>query len=205
LPNQLNFGLLREAQLSLSAPSRHYFPNRSDDPITVILPPFCILLARIKLHQLTFPASMIKNAILASAFAFLLVGCAAPTKTIKFDSEPRGARVFLVYGANENIAEGAKGRNFLGVTPFEWTTEIEGNGTFKVKATEIPIYSEFVQSVIVFVADPPSGATNLYPQREVFHTDASFQRGTPAPDGMFFDLTKPPAAIQVPAKKSRPR
>jgi hypothetical protein len=133
--------------------------------------------------------------------ALFLLGCAAPTKTIKFDSEPRGARVFQVHGANENIAEGAKGRNFLGITPFEWTTEVEGNGTFKVKATEIPIYSEFVQSVVVFVAEPPAGSTNLYRQREVFHTDASFQRGTPAPDGIFFDLAKPPAPVQTPASK----
>lgn len=131
----------------------------------------------------------------------LLVGCAAPTKTIRFESEPQGARVFQVFGANEDIADGAKGRNFLGVTPFQWTTEVEGDGTFKPKATEIPLYSEFVQSVVVFVAEPPNGSTNLYPQREVFHVNATFQRGTPAPDGIFFQMDKQPAPSKTPARK----
>jgi hypothetical protein len=133
--------------------------------------------------------------------ACFLIGCAAPTKTIKFDSEPRGARVFQVYGANEDIAGGAKGRNFLGVTPFEWITETEGDGTFKPKASEIPFYSEFVQSVVVFVAEPPSGATNLFVQREVFHVNASFQRGTPVPDGIFFQMDKVP--VQPPPKSTK--
>src|SRR5436190_1756646 len=119
------------------------------------------------------------KAIIPIFASFLLVGCAAPTKTIKFDSEPRGVRVFQLFGANEDIASGAKGRNFLGVTPFEWTTETEGDGTFKAKSTDIPFYSGFVQSVVVFLAEPPSGTTNLFPQREVFHTNAQFQRGTP--------------------------
>ena len=134
------------------------------------------------------------------AGALLLVGCAAPTKTIRFESEPQGARVFQVFGANENIADGARGRNFLGVTPF-WTTETEGDGTFKPKASEIPFYSEFVQSVVVFVAEPPSGATNLFVQREVFHINASFQRGTPVPDGIFFQMDKAPAPREPSTRK----
>ena len=133
---------------------------------------------------------MIAKAFAGILVCLLLVGCAAPVKTIKFDSEPRGARVFQVFGANEDIAGESKGRNFLGVTPFEWATEIEGNGTFKVKSTTIPFYSDFVQSVVVFVAEPAGSFTNLYPQREIFHTDSQFQRGTPVPDGIFFQMDK---------------
>jgi hypothetical protein len=143
---------------------------------------------------------MITRAFVCFAACFL-VGCAAPTKTIRFESEPQGARVFQVFGANENIADGAKGRNFLGVTPFTWTTETEGDGTFQPKASEIPFYSEFVQSVVVFVAEPPIGATNLFPQREVFHVNASFQRGAPVPDGIFFQMDKQPAPPTMPPKK----
>jgi hypothetical protein len=138
----------------------------------------------------SFQSNVINKAFLV--LFCLLVGCAAPTKTIKFDSEPRGARVFQLFGANEDIASGSKGRNFLGVTPFDWTTEVNGDGTFKEKSTSIPVYSSFVQSVIVFVAEPPSGATNLFVQREIFHTNAQFQRGTPVPDGIFFQLDKQP-------------
>jgi hypothetical protein len=144
---------------------------------------------------------MIINRITVGLLAIFVVGCAAPTKTIKFDSEPRGARVFQVFGANENIADSAKGRNFLGVTPFEWTTETEGDGTFKPKASEIPFYSEFVQSVVIFIAEPPTGATNVFPQREVFHINASFQRGTPVPDGIFFQMDKPPVQPAKPQTK----
>jgi hypothetical protein len=121
-----------------------------------------------------------------------MVGCAAPMKTVKFDSEPRGVRVFLTYGANEQIAVGEKGRNFLGVTPFDWTVEIDGDGTFKPQAiSSIPFYSNFVQGVLVFTAEPTASATNLFLQRQVFHTAAQFQKGTPVPDGIFFDMTKP--------------
>ena len=145
---------------------------------------------------------MITKAISIVSISFLLIGCAAPTKTVKFDSEPRGVRVFQVFGANEDIAGGSKGRNFLGVTPFDWTTEMEGDGTFKIKSTSIPFYSDFVQSVVVFVAEPPSGSTNLFVQREVYHTNAHFQRGTPVPDGIFFQMDKQP--VTSPMKLNKP-
>jgi hypothetical protein len=145
---------------------------------------------------------MIKPVALFVFCAAFLVGCAAPTKTIKFDSEPRGARVFQVVGANEDSANNSKGRNFLGVTPFDWTTEVNGDGTFQARSTAVPFYSDFVQSVVIFVAEPPSGATNLFVQREIFHTNASIQSGTPVPDGIFFQLDR---TASVPMKqKGRP-
>jgi hypothetical protein len=88
---------------------------------------------------------MIKQVALFVFCAAFLIGCAAPTKTIKFDSEPRGARVFQVIGANEDSANKSKGRNFLGVTPFDWTTEVNGDGTFQARSTAVPFYSDFVQ------------------------------------------------------------
>ncbi len=120
----------------------------------------------------------------------LLVGCATPVRVIKFDSEPQGARVFLTMGANEDMAKGT-GRNFLGTTPFTWTTEVNGDGSFKMERTHIPFYSDWVKPVAVFTAEPPSASTNLFTKREVYHGNANFQGGSQAPEGIFFDLTKP--------------
>jgi len=124
-----------------------------------------------------------------SAVCVLLAGCATPTRTIKFDSDPEGARIFLTMGADENMAKGA--RNYLGTTPFTWTTKVNGDGTFKLEHTGIPVFSSFIQPVAVFTAEPASGQTNLFSKREVYHGNATFQGGNKAPEGMFFDLTKP--------------
>lgn len=111
-------------------------------------------------------------------------------RTIKFDSEPQGARVFMTQGANQDIAKG-QGRNYLGTTPFAWTTEVNGDGTFKTESSAIPFYSDYVKPVVVFVAEPPTSSTNLFSKREVFHGSADWQPGNKTPDGVFFDLTKP--------------
>jgi hypothetical protein len=122
------------------------------------------------------------------AFLFV-VGCAAPTRTINFNSQPQGAHVFFTTGANEDMAQ--SGRNFIGTTPFSWTTEVNGDGTFKTQGSAIPFYSDFVQSAVVFTAEPPAGSTNLFTKREVFHGNSAWQHGNNAPQGVFFDLTKP--------------
>lgn len=132
----------------------------------------------------TLPAFLV--AFIAVAFGS---GCAPIIRQVNFDSEPRGARVFIGTGANEDIAK--SGRSFLGVTPFKWSTEVDGDGRFKTEKSGIPIYSDFVQRVVVFTAEPPSGSTNLFIKREVFHGTALFQPGNKAPEGIFFDLTKP--------------
>lgn len=131
----------------------------------------------------------VKTKFLLPLAAIILAGCAAPMKTISFDSQPQGARVFMTTGINEDSAKGA--RDYLGTTPFQWTTEIEGNGAFKIQSAGIPFYSSFVQSVVVFTAEPPNDATNLYTKKEVYHGNAEFQHADKAPEGIFFDLTKP--------------
>lgn len=120
----------------------------------------------------------------------IAAGCKAPTRQIRFESEPSGGRVFMLTGANEGIASGS-GRNFLGTTPFVWTTEVNGDGTFKTERSGIPFYSDFVQPVVVFLCEPPTAATNLYAKREVFHGKTDWQSGSDAPAGVFFDLSKP--------------
>ena len=119
----------------------------------------------------------------------ILAGCATPVKTVLFDSQPRGARVFMTIGMNEDSAK--RGKDYLGTTPFQWTTEIERDGTFKIQSDNIPFYSSFVQSVVVFTAEPPNDSTNLYTKKEVYHGKAEFQHADKVPEGIFFDLTKP--------------
>jgi hypothetical protein len=67
--------------------------------------------------------------------AIIFAGCAAPMRTINFDSQPQGAHVFMTTGINEDSAKGA--RDYLGTTPFQWTTEVEGDGTFKIQSAGI--------------------------------------------------------------------
>jgi len=119
---------------------------------------------------------------------FLLAGI-APSQVIKIDSDPPGAHVFVTMGGNEELAK--SGHNYIGTTPCEWTAQMDGDGTFHNQQGGIPFYSSFVQWVVVFTAEPPSGHTNLFTRREVFHGRAHYQPGTKVPDGIFFDLTKP--------------
>ena len=118
-----------------------------------------------------------------------LAGCstAVPTRTINIESQPQGARVFVGIGANEDFAK--KGRQFIGTTPFHWTTEVNSDGTFKLSGALV--YSMFVPPVAVFTAEPPTGATNLFTKREIFHGGTVATSPTKAPEGIFFDLTKP--------------
>jgi hypothetical protein len=119
-----------------------------------------------------------------SSFAVLAVacsGCAAPRFAIPIDSEPPGARVFWSAGANEGMANV---RNYIGQTPCTWFGERNGDGTFK--ASGIVVYSSFVQPVVVVTAEPPDGATNAQPKRQVFHLGAMFQPGDKVPERLLF-------------------
>jgi hypothetical protein len=135
---------------------------------------------------------------IALLLVVLLAGCALPQKTVHFDSDPPGARVFMASGMNEGMAK--TGRNYLGTTPCQWTTEVNRDLTFRIPRDSIPFYSDLVQPVIVFTAEPPSGATNLFIRREIFHDKAAFQAGNKVPDGIFFDLTRPDPPRPVKSK-----
>jgi hypothetical protein len=129
---------------------------------------------------------------LKTRFAALLLigvcGCAAPKFPISFESDPPGARVFYSAAPNE---KSATGQEYLGVTPFSW--EIEGNGDRTFDAPRIPVMSEFVRPVVIFTAKPSSNSPSLFPQRQVFHSSAFFQPGDKIPAKMFFDLRQKPA------------
>jgi hypothetical protein len=115
-------------------------------------------------------------------------GCAAPKFPISFESDPPGARIF--YSAAP-IEKSATSQEYLGITPFTW--EIEGNGDRTFNAPRIPVMSEFVRPVVIFSAKPISNVPGLFPQRQVFHSPAFFQPGDKIPAKMFFDLHQQPA------------
>lgn len=126
----------------------------------------------------------------------LLFGaCATPDRSriVHIDSEPRGARVFFGVGPNEDRADTAK--QFLGVTPLDWKTQANDDGSFEWQG--IFIYSAAVRPAAVFTAEPPSGATNLHSKRVVYHGPAMFVPPDKIPEGIFFALAKPDAVKQA--------
>src|SRR5688572_14950051 len=85
-------------------------------------------------------------------------GCAAPKIQIAFESDPPGARIFYSAAPNE---KSATAQEYLGITPFTW--EIEGDGDRTFDAPRIPVMSEFVRPVVIFTAKPSSNAPGLFP------------------------------------------
>lgn len=133
--------------------------------------------------------------------AVFLTACGTPRdlkRTIKIESEPTGARIFVGTGATES--EALRVRNYLGTAPLDWVTVAGEDGSF-VSEGSIFVFSELVPHAVVFSADPPSGHTNLFPKRQIFHTGTQWKRGDKVPEGLFFDLTQPDP--EPPAKKKK--
>jgi len=120
--------------------------------------------------------------------AVVLTGCVPRRFTMAVESEPPGARVFWMAGADE---QSAKTKNYIGTTPCSWSDECEGDGTFKSQG--IFMYSSFVPPVVVVMAEPPTNSAALFPKREVFHCNTPFRKGERIPEKLFFDLREPAA------------
>lgn len=143
-----------------------------------------------------------KAPLFLSALAVFAVGCAAPPPRhgpdgqvlkrdeyiVKILSDPAGARVFVAYSINEDAAR--INRQFIGVTPFDWSVQGNGDGTFKLPGAFI--YSSFVGPVAVFTAEPGTNAPGLYPQRQVYHGGTAVTPADKIPAGIFFDMKKAP-------------
>jgi len=67
----------------------------------------------------------------------------------------------------------------------------KGDGSFDLPGALI--YSSFVPPVGVVTAEPPSEATNLYVQRQVFHSGTIATASDKVPQALFFDMHKKPA------------
>jgi hypothetical protein len=122
--------------------------------------------------------------------AFLLAGCASAPPgnvNIRLESDPPGARVFFGAGPNEDSADGAK--QYLGVTPTNWSYQPNSDGTFKLPGALV--YSVFVPPAAVFTAVPPDSSTNLFTKRQVYHGGTVATPADKVPGAIFFDLKKP--------------
>ncbi len=122
-------------------------------------------------------------------FVAIVAGCAGPKPIdVKVDSDPAGAHIFWSVGANEDFAS-QKNRQYLGTTPFVWTVHPKGDGSFDLPGALI--YSTFVPPVGVVTAEPPASATNLFIQRQVFHSGTIATASDKVPQAIFFDMHKP--------------
>ena len=138
----------------------------------------------------------------ASISLCILCGCAtepqrtAPNGTplkknervVHIESDPPGARVFFYAGAIKGGA--VSGRQYLGSTPLDWIVEGNAKGYFKFPSALV--VSLVYPPVAVFSADPPSGATNLFPQSQIMRGGTLATQGAKIPQAVFFDMHKPP-------------
>ena len=118
--------------------------------------------------------------------AVVLCGCVHTQQyTLRLESEPPGAKVFMQSGA----AKKKSARDFLGTTPCETTITGTKDGYFI--APEINYVSDYVAGNITFTFDPPAGATNLFSHSQTFRTPTSYVGGDKIPHALYFDMTKP--------------
>ena len=125
--------------------------------------------------------------IFLTLLAALLAGCAGTRPyPVKLESDPPGARVFLSVGATARQA--AKNRSYLGQTPC--TVEILGDGDGYFELPKAAYVSSYVAGSATFIAEPPSGATNLFPKSVTYRGKSGYQEGDRIPAAVFFDLHK---------------
>lgn len=121
----------------------------------------------------------------------LLAGCAGtePTLTIKIDSKPRGAYVFV-----KNKTRGGRFgleplRGEMGVIP-EWDpVNMDGKTPFTV-TWPLPL-SDFRITPLVFKAVPMHEMNALFTKVEVCDPNTAQAKGKNRSCVIFFDLTKP--------------
>lgn len=130
----------------------------------------------------SWPASKpIMKTLWLLALVVLAAGCHTPppVHTVRFESEPPGARVFFGAGANEHLAPA---KSFLGTTPCSGDFVEGDDGGFEIP--RIKFYSKFTPGVMVLEARL-DGVTN----RIVFRGGAKFhQPPDKIPPAVFFDL-----------------
>lgn len=127
-----------------------------------------------------------KKSLFVGVLALIAIAAYARSagKTIKVETDPPGMRVYFCVASSE--AKSVQEREYVGVSPCEVVVAVDGAGRFRNKI------SKFVHPVALFMADPPSGSTNLFSQEQAFEVPAIFHRAAAAPDAVFFDMHKKP-------------
>lgn len=129
----------------------------------------------------------------------LSVGCASvrDVHQVKLDSDPQGMRVFLTLSSTpkptnpiRSLMQMDAAREYLGVTPCTVSFTGDGDGFFVTP--KIRYISTYVGGSATFTAEPPRGATNLFPQSVHYRGNNHYVEGDKIPRGIFFDLHNPP-------------
>ena len=121
---------------------------------------------------------------IAIGIAVLTVAVSAigKDKTIKVETDPPGMRIYFAVAVTEKGA--IENREYVGTSPCQVKVQVDGNGRFK------NTFFGWTHPVAVFMADPPSTATNLFAQKQDFRVPAHFYKAPAAPDAVFFDMHK---------------
>jgi hypothetical protein len=123
--------------------------------------------------------------------AALLCGCAHGPReagfdpyhrTVRFESEPSGARVFVAYGSGVGAV---RSREYLGTTPCTNIVPCASDGTFGGQGG-IAGVSVFVPRIAVFTAELGTNVT-----KQTLRSGALAQSPDRVPAAMFFDFAKP--------------
>lgn len=104
-------------------------------------------------------------------------------RTIRFESEPTGGRVFWGNGATK------KGVKFIyvGAAPCELTLNVHRDGTLIGRQGAF-VFSMFVPESYIFECRPTGAMPGAVTNRQVFRTSTLFRGNDQAPDKLFFDL-----------------
>ncbi len=121
--------------------------------------------------------------------AICISGCSGVHyKTVHFDSDPQGQRVFLAYTAN--IGNKLENKQFLGTTPCTNAVLVDRHDEILIEQGRIAFYSGFVQPCAVFSCEPSFSETNLHRQTIVLRGEAHWREADIVPSSLFFDLHK---------------
>lgn len=104
-------------------------------------------------------------------------------RTVRIESAPPGARVFIAYGVSEAKSEGKE--EFLGVTPCEARIAALRNGEFEIKP-HIAIASHFGAPPVAVILC--RSGTNE--QRHIYKKAAFGREGDKIPAALFFDFAR---------------
>jgi hypothetical protein len=126
----------------------------------------------------------------------LVIGCVTtplPTYTIKIDSDPPGARVFfsmspLPRKEKDKSEFSSREKDYIGLTPCSFILTGTRHGDFIMP--KVAKVSKYVGGTADFIAEPPSGSTNLFPQVVSFRGKSAYVAGDKIPSGIFFDMHK---------------
>jgi hypothetical protein len=118
----------------------------------------------------------------------LCIGCKAPMATVRFESDPPGARIYKIYHPLTEFEKAKQTASYMGTTPFEAQMRVTGNREVDPE-NQVFLANDFVRPQVTFMAEPPKGVTTTN-QFRTFMGGAMFHPGDRLPDAILFDFTR---------------